>query len=166
MWSSSAALREHSQLDICLLRPFYPTMPYVQPLIVMLECGPTLHVTIPLLQNNRSKGWKVKDIVRGAFSSSKHLIQQLNVVLLSAVMTYPAESVQIGYQNHVEDIRSFLDSRHADHYTVFNLSQRNYRGAKFSNRVSVMLRMKPGLLLCTELFMVAAPFSFPELHQY
>ncbi|KAK7912503.1 hypothetical protein WMY93_012714 [Mugilogobius chulae] len=50
------------------------------------------------------------------------------------VMTYPAESVQIGYQNHVEDIRSFLDSRHADHYTVFNLSQRNYRGAKFSNR--------------------------------
>ncbi|XP_031139761.1 putative tyrosine-protein phosphatase auxilin isoform X3 [Sander lucioperca] len=52
------------------------------------------------------------------------------------VMTYPAESVQIGYQNHIEDIRSFLDSRHADHYTVFNLSQRNYRGAKFSNRVS------------------------------
>ncbi|XP_031715353.1 putative tyrosine-protein phosphatase auxilin isoform X3 [Anarrhichthys ocellatus] len=52
------------------------------------------------------------------------------------VMSYPAESVQIGYQNHVEDIRSFLDSRHADHYTVFNLSQRNYRGAKFSNRVS------------------------------
>uniref|UniRef100_H3DL76 Auxilin n=1 Tax=Tetraodon nigroviridis TaxID=99883 RepID=H3DL76_TETNG len=52
------------------------------------------------------------------------------------VMTYPAESVQIGYQNHVEDVRSFLDSRHADHYTVFNLSQRNYRGAKFSNRVS------------------------------
>lgn len=54
-------------------------------------------------------------------------------------MTYPAESVQIGYQNHVEDIRSFLDSRHADHYTVFNLSQRNYRGAKFSSRVSVIL---------------------------
>uniref|UniRef100_A0A8C2ZV93 Auxilin n=1 Tax=Cyclopterus lumpus TaxID=8103 RepID=A0A8C2ZV93_CYCLU len=52
------------------------------------------------------------------------------------VMSYPAESVQIGCQNHVEDIRSFLDSRHADHYTVFNLSQRNYRGAKFSNRVS------------------------------
>lgn len=55
-------------------------------------------------------------------------------------MTYPAESVQIGYQNHVEDVRSFLDSRHADHYTVFNLSQRNYRGAKFSNRVSAPLK--------------------------
>ncbi|XP_060723587.1 putative tyrosine-protein phosphatase auxilin isoform X2 [Tachysurus vachellii] len=52
------------------------------------------------------------------------------------VMSYPAESVELGYRNHVEDIRSFLDSHHADHYTVFNLSQRNYRGAKFSNRVS------------------------------
>lgn len=62
---------------------------------------------------------------------------QLTIVVIFTVMTYPAESVQIGYQNHVEDIRSFLDSRHADHYTVFNLSQRNYRGAKFSNRVSV-----------------------------
>lgn len=58
-------------------------------------------------------------------------------------MTYPAESVQIGYQNHVEDVRSFLDSRHADHYTVFNLSQRNYRGAKFSNRVSAFSPLKP-----------------------
>uniref|UniRef100_A0AAY5F2K6 DnaJ (Hsp40) homolog, subfamily C, member 6 n=1 Tax=Electrophorus electricus TaxID=8005 RepID=A0AAY5F2K6_ELEEL len=53
-----------------------------------------------------------------------------------SVMSYPAEAVELGYRNHVEDIRSFLDSRHADHYTVFNLSQRNYRGAKFSNRVS------------------------------
>uniref|UniRef100_A0A9J7Y5R4 Auxilin n=2 Tax=Cyprinus carpio TaxID=7962 RepID=A0A9J7Y5R4_CYPCA len=52
------------------------------------------------------------------------------------VMSYPAEAVEMGYRNHTEDIRSFLDSRHADHYTVFNLSQRNYRGAKFSNRVS------------------------------
>ncbi|XP_051563118.1 putative tyrosine-protein phosphatase auxilin isoform X3 [Myxocyprinus asiaticus] len=52
------------------------------------------------------------------------------------VMSYPAEVVEMGYRNHTEDIRSFLDTRHADHYTVFNLSQRNYRGAKFSNRVS------------------------------
>ncbi|KAG5847448.1 hypothetical protein ANANG_G00126170 [Anguilla anguilla] len=52
------------------------------------------------------------------------------------VMSYPAEAIELGYRNHVEDVRSFLDSRHMDHYTVFNLSQRNYRGAKFSNRVS------------------------------
>ncbi|XP_051568753.1 putative tyrosine-protein phosphatase auxilin isoform X3 [Myxocyprinus asiaticus] len=52
------------------------------------------------------------------------------------VMSYPAEVVEMGYRNHTEDIRSFLDSSHADHYTVFNLSQKNYRGAKFANRVS------------------------------
>ncbi|XP_029106345.1 LOW QUALITY PROTEIN: putative tyrosine-protein phosphatase auxilin [Scleropages formosus] len=52
------------------------------------------------------------------------------------VMSYPAEAMEMGYRNHVEEVRSFLDSRHPDHYTVFNLSQRNYRGAKFSNRVS------------------------------
>lgn len=87
-------------------------------------------------------------------------------------MTYPAESAQIGYQNHVEDIRSFLDSRHADHYTVFNLSQRNYRGAKFSNRVSVMLPHEAPdeavteLLVCTQLLVASEPFSLPELLQH
>lgn len=83
-------------------------------------------------------------------------------------MTYPAESVQIGYQNHVEDIRSFLDSRHADHYTVFNLSQRNYRGAKFSNRVSVILNHETiiDLLVCTYLLVVAIPLSLPWLLQH
>ncbi|KAL4635023.1 putative tyrosine-protein phosphatase auxilin isoform X1 [Arapaima gigas] len=52
------------------------------------------------------------------------------------VISYPSEMVEITYRNHIEDMRSFLDSRHMDHYTVFNLSQRNYRGTKFSNRVS------------------------------
>ncbi|XP_039590875.1 putative tyrosine-protein phosphatase auxilin isoform X4 [Polypterus senegalus] len=52
------------------------------------------------------------------------------------VMSYPAEGVEIGYRNHIEDVRSFLDSRHMDHYTVFNLSQKLYRSAKFHNRVS------------------------------
>nr|XP_046247284.1 putative tyrosine-protein phosphatase auxilin isoform X2 [Scatophagus argus] len=87
------------------------------------------------------------------------------------VMTYPAESVQIGYQNHVEDIRSFLDSRHADHYTVFNLSQRNYRGAKFSNRLSAFYAIFMHLFLCFMLFssflppllfLVPPPFQVSE----
>ncbi|TRY92523.1 hypothetical protein DNTS_008245 [Danionella cerebrum] len=64
---------------------------------------------------------------------------ELDIIYITSriiVMSYPAEVVEMSYRNHTEDIRSFLDSRHADHYTVFNLSQRNYRGAKFSNRVS------------------------------
>uniref|UniRef100_A0A3B3Q2K6 Auxilin n=1 Tax=Paramormyrops kingsleyae TaxID=1676925 RepID=A0A3B3Q2K6_9TELE len=52
------------------------------------------------------------------------------------VMSYPPEAMEAGYRNHIEDVRSFLDSRHTDHYTVFNLSPRSYRGARFSNRVS------------------------------
>uniref|UniRef100_A0A3B5AFJ7 Auxilin n=1 Tax=Stegastes partitus TaxID=144197 RepID=A0A3B5AFJ7_9TELE len=84
----------------------------------------------------------LKDTLKDTSTKVMHQVAytkgELDIAYITSriIMTYPAESVQIGYQNHVEDIRSFLDSRHADHYTVFNLSQRNYRGAKFSNRVS------------------------------
>ncbi|XP_053326021.1 putative tyrosine-protein phosphatase auxilin [Spea bombifrons] len=52
------------------------------------------------------------------------------------VMSFPAEGVELGFRNHIEDVRSFLDSRHLDRYTVFNLSPKSYRSAKFHNRVS------------------------------
>uniref|UniRef100_A0A8C5WDN2 Auxilin n=1 Tax=Leptobrachium leishanense TaxID=445787 RepID=A0A8C5WDN2_9ANUR len=52
------------------------------------------------------------------------------------VMSFPAEGVELGFRNHIEDVRSFLDSRHLDHYMVFNLSPKSYRSAKFHNRVS------------------------------
>ncbi|KAJ8409416.1 hypothetical protein AAFF_G00228170 [Aldrovandia affinis] len=61
------------------------------------------------------------------------------------VMSYPAEAVEMGYRNHVEDIRSFLDSRHVDHYTIFNLSQRNYRGAKRVSECNWPTRQAPSL---------------------
>jgi len=52
------------------------------------------------------------------------------------VMSFPLDSVDIGFRNQVDDIRSFLDSRHLDHYTVYNLSPKSYRTAKFHSRVS------------------------------
>uniref|UniRef100_A0A8C4LL15 Auxilin n=3 Tax=Equus asinus TaxID=9793 RepID=A0A8C4LL15_EQUAS len=52
------------------------------------------------------------------------------------VMSFPLDSVDIGFRNQVDDIRSFLDSRHPDHYTVYNLSPKSYRTAKFHSRVS------------------------------
>lgn len=140
--SSSVAFKKHSWTfatwGLC------PTIPDVQLLIIMLACESTLcfNFNSCTAEKKQKKAIKMLRITpsntstSSALNPSEHLIQQLNIVLLFPVMTYPAESVQIGYQNHVEDIRSFLDSRHADHYTVFNLSQRNYRGAKFSNRVS------------------------------
>lgn len=51
-------------------------------------------------------------------------------------MSFPAEGVELGFRNHIEDVRTFLDSRHPDHYTVFNLSPKSYRSARFHNRVS------------------------------
>ncbi|XP_004841572.2 putative tyrosine-protein phosphatase auxilin isoform X3 [Heterocephalus glaber] len=64
------------------------------------------------------------------------------------VMSFPVDSVDIGFRNQVDDIRSFLDSRHLDHYTVYNLSPKSYRTAKFHSRVSECswpLRQAPSL---------------------
>ncbi|XP_015685825.2 putative tyrosine-protein phosphatase auxilin, partial [Protobothrops mucrosquamatus] len=52
------------------------------------------------------------------------------------VMSFPGEGVELGFRNHIDDVRTFLDSRHPDHYTVFNLSPKSYRTARFHNRVS------------------------------
>ena len=52
-------------------------------------------------------------------------------------MSFPAEGVESAIKNHIDDVRAFLDARHANSYAVYNLSQRTYRVAKFQNRVSV-----------------------------
>uniref|UniRef100_A0AAX7W697 Cyclin-G-associated kinase n=1 Tax=Astatotilapia calliptera TaxID=8154 RepID=A0AAX7W697_ASTCA len=44
-----------------------------------------------------------------------------------AVMSFPAEGVESAIKNNIEDVRLFLDSRHAGHYAVYNLSKRSYR---------------------------------------
>ncbi|MGH0135171.1 UNVERIFIED_CONTAM: hypothetical protein FKN15_001111 [Acipenser sinensis] len=51
-----------------------------------------------------------------------------------AVMPFPAEGVESAIKNNIEDVRLFLDSRHAGHYAVYNLSQRTYRPSRFHNR--------------------------------
>uniref|UniRef100_A0A3P8VGD7 Cyclin-G-associated kinase n=1 Tax=Cynoglossus semilaevis TaxID=244447 RepID=A0A3P8VGD7_CYNSE len=53
-----------------------------------------------------------------------------------AVMSFPAEGVESAIKNNIEDVRLFLDSRHAGHYAVYNLSERSYRPSRFNNRVS------------------------------
>nr|XP_015211076.1 PREDICTED: putative tyrosine-protein phosphatase auxilin isoform X3 [Lepisosteus oculatus] len=86
----------------------------------------------------------LKDTLKDTSSKVMHSVAnytkgELDISYITSriiVMSYPAETVEIGYRNHIEDVRSFLDSRHMDHYTVFNLSQKVYRIAKFHNRVS------------------------------
>ncbi|XP_046904516.1 cyclin-G-associated kinase isoform X2 [Hypomesus transpacificus] len=53
-----------------------------------------------------------------------------------AVMSFPAEGVESAIKNNIEDVRLFLDSRHAGHYAVYNLTKRSYRPSRFHNRVS------------------------------
>uniref|UniRef100_A0AAY4BV72 Cyclin-G-associated kinase n=1 Tax=Denticeps clupeoides TaxID=299321 RepID=A0AAY4BV72_9TELE len=52
------------------------------------------------------------------------------------VMSFPAEGVESAIKNNIEEVRLFLDSRHAGHYAVYNLSKRSYRSSRFHNRVS------------------------------
>ncbi|XP_062593365.1 cyclin-G-associated kinase-like [Saccostrea cucullata] len=53
-----------------------------------------------------------------------------------AVMSFPAEGVEAAFKNNIDEVRSYLESRHKDCYAVYNLSQRTYRAIKFENRVS------------------------------
>ena len=57
-------------------------------------------------------------------------------------MSYPAEGMESAIKNHIDDVRMFLETRHRNCYAVYNLTQRNYRVAKFENRVSVSPKKK------------------------
>uniref|UniRef100_A0A8C1BH66 Cyclin G associated kinase n=1 Tax=Cyprinus carpio carpio TaxID=630221 RepID=A0A8C1BH66_CYPCA len=68
--------------------------------------------------------------------TSSKVIQSVCTRLARVFMSFPAEGVESAIKNNIEDVRLFLDSRHAGHYAVYNLSKRSYRPARFHNRVS------------------------------
>ncbi len=52
------------------------------------------------------------------------------------VTSYPAEGIESAYRHHIDDVRAALDSRHANHYAVFNVSGRSYPATRFNARVT------------------------------
>ncbi|XP_013776083.1 cyclin-G-associated kinase-like [Limulus polyphemus] len=53
-----------------------------------------------------------------------------------AVMSFPAEGLESTYRNHIEDVRGLLDTRHRNHYSVYNVSGRTYTSLKFESKVT------------------------------
>lgn len=72
-------------------------------------------------------------------SAAVNKTDQLDLNYLTSrivVMSFPAEGIESAYKNNIDDVRNLLESKHHNHYAVYNLSRRSYRSAKFSNRVS------------------------------
>lgn len=51
-------------------------------------------------------------------------------------MGFPADGSEAIYRNDMKDVQQFLNTRHKDHYKVYNLcSERKYQHEKFGGRV-------------------------------
>ncbi|ORX59434.1 phosphatases II [Hesseltinella vesiculosa] len=50
-------------------------------------------------------------------------------------MSYPGQGMEGLYRNQLDNVKSFLDKQHADHYKIFNLrSEKGYDGAKLATQ--------------------------------
>ena len=65
-----------------------------------------------------------------------HIFTKHYNIVVFIVMSFPADGIEGTYKNNIDDVRMYLDSKHPDSYVVINISQRSYRTAKLSDRVS------------------------------
>ena len=50
-------------------------------------------------------------------------------------MPYPHEGLGGPMNNYIDDVREFLDSKHAGSYMVYNLAEKTYEEEKLHNKV-------------------------------
>ena len=78
-------------------------------------------------------------------------------------MGFPSEGAEGVYRNPMSEVVSFLETRHREHYMVYNLcSERSYDPAKFNSRLKAFpfddhnpppLRMIPALCASAKAFL-------------
>ncbi|KAK3091567.1 hypothetical protein FSP39_020845 [Pinctada imbricata] len=87
-----------------------------------------------LMKNIKDASAKVVETVSATMTKSDIDISYITSRV--AVMSFPSEGVESAVKHHIDDVRSYLETRHRNSYAVYNLSQKTYRPAKFENRVS------------------------------
>ena len=80
---------------------------------------------------------KIRDTSKAVIQSVQHSMasRDLDLHLITeriAAMSYPAEGMEAAMRNHIDDIAAILENRHANHYSVMNLTERTYNVSKFA----------------------------------
>ncbi|GAB6028806.1 DnaJ (Hsp40), sub C, member 6 [Chamberlinius hualienensis] len=86
-----------------------------------------------LLKNIRDTSSKVMQSVQQSMARTD--LDFNYITSRVAAMSFPAEGLESTYRNHVEDVKGMLDSRHGNHYYVYNISGRLYPPTKFNGHL-------------------------------
>ena len=60
------------------------------------------------------------------------------IFVFPTVMSFPYEVADANLRHTMDDVKTFLDSKHQGSYAIYNCSPRSYKTAKFHNRVCIL----------------------------